>query len=176
MLASVPASMLNQIPADSGIPRFCQISSRSKQTVFESQFGHDLLQSRRLAAKGLDLVRGRGPCSVASQPPLAGFQEVLRPAIIEVLDDPLSAAELSDAFLAAQALKHDADLRFGRELSACRPPDVFHDLFRRFLHRPGFLSHLRSLKGYDEPEILPSSTRQICLMGADVGQRTCIEH
>ena len=30
MLASVPASMLNQIPADSGIPRFCQISSRSK--------------------------------------------------------------------------------------------------------------------------------------------------
>jgi Asp-tRNA(Asn)/Glu-tRNA(Gln) amidotransferase A subunit family amidase len=30
MLASVPASMLNQIPADSGIPRFCQISSRSR--------------------------------------------------------------------------------------------------------------------------------------------------
>src|ERR1700730_9234851 len=29
MLASVPASMLNQNPADSGIPRFGQISSRS---------------------------------------------------------------------------------------------------------------------------------------------------
>ena len=28
------------------------------------------------------------------------------------------------------------------------------DLFCRLLHRPGFLSHLRSLKGYDEPEIL----------------------
>jgi hypothetical protein len=27
---SVPASMLNQIPADSGIPRFCQISSHSR--------------------------------------------------------------------------------------------------------------------------------------------------
>jgi WD40 repeat protein len=26
------------------------------------------------------------------------------------------------------------------------------------------------LKGYDEPEILPSSTRQICLIGADAGQ------
>src|SRR5919106_4623721 len=25
------------------------------------------------------------------------------------------------------------------------------------------------LKGYDEPEILPSSTRQICLIGADAG-------
>ena len=31
-------------------------------------------------------------------------------------------------------------------------------------------THLRSLKGYDEPEILPSSTRQICLIGADAGQ------
>ena len=26
------------------------------------------------------------------------------------------------------------------------------------------------LKGYDEPEILPSSTRKICLIGADAGQ------
>jgi hypothetical protein len=25
------------------------------------------------------------------------------------------------------------------------------------------------LKGYDEPEILPSSTRKICLIGADAG-------
>ena len=38
-----------------------------------------------------------------------------------------------------------------------------------FLNRPGFLSHLRSLKGYDEPEILPTSNCQICLTGADVG-------
>src|SRR5580704_11145224 len=47
--------------------------------------------------------------------------------------------------------------------------DVLHDLFCRFLHRPGFQSHLRSLKGYDEPEILPSSTRRNCLIGADAG-------
>src|SRR6202035_2564454 len=50
-----------------------------------------------------------------------------------------------------------------------RAADVLHDLFCRFLHRPGFLSHLRSFKGYDEPEILPSSTRRICLIGADAG-------
>src|SRR3984893_19420725 len=62
------------------------------------------------------------------------------------------------------------DLLFCRELPACRPPNVFHDLFRRFLYRPGFLSDLRSLKAYDEPEILPSSTRPICLIGADAGQ------
>src|ERR1700688_5048799 len=141
-----------------------------EQTIFERQFSDDLLQCAGLAAQVLYLVRGRGPCSVASQPPLAGFQEVLRPAIIEVLDDPFATAQLGDALLAAQALQHNADLLFCRELPACRPPDVFHDLFRRFLHRPGFLSHLRSLKSYDEPEILPSSTRPICLIGADAGQ------
>jgi hypothetical protein len=40
------------------------------------------------------------------------------------------------------------------------------------------MSHLRSLKGYDEPEILLSSIRQFCLIGADGGPskafgRTC---
>src|SRR3984893_7432974 len=45
MLASVPASMLNQIPADSGIPRFFQISSRSRIIV----------QWKRRAAGDIDL-------------------------------------------------------------------------------------------------------------------------
>jgi hypothetical protein len=36
------------------------------------------------------------------------------------------------------------------------------------LDQNGYSSSL--LEGYDEPEILPSSTRPICLMGADVGQ------
>jgi hypothetical protein len=31
------------------------------------------------------------------------------------------------------------------------------------------MSHLRSSHGYDEPEILPSSNHQFCLMSADVG-------
>ncbi|HEV7251902.1 MAG TPA: hypothetical protein VGN97_02210, partial [Mesorhizobium sp.] len=44
------------------------------------------------------------------------------------------------------------------------------DLFRRGLLRPGFLSHLRSLISYDEPEILPSSTSPICPISADGGQ------
>src|ERR1700747_1883179 len=39
-----------------------------------------------------------------------------------------------------------------------RTADVLYDLFCRFLHRPGFLSNLRSLQGYDEPGIFPSST------------------
>ena len=33
----------------------------------------------------------------------------------------------------------------------------------------GFLFHLRSLMGYDEPIILPSSTNPICLMSVDEG-------
>jgi hypothetical protein len=37
------------------------------------------------------------------------------------------------------------------------------------LKKGGLLAHLRSLKGYDEPEVLPSSTRRICLIGADAG-------
>ena len=47
-------------------------------------------------------LRGRGPRRVASQPLLAGFEKVL------FLDDPLTTAELHDAFLAAQALQRDS--------------------------------------------------------------------
>ncbi|HEV7255890.1 MAG TPA: hypothetical protein VGN97_22680, partial [Mesorhizobium sp.] len=47
---------------------------------------------------------------------------------------------------------------------------VLDHLFCKGLLRPGFLSHLRSLKSYNEPEILPSSTPQICPIGADAGQ------
>src|SRR5712671_6720159 len=141
-----------------------------EQTVFERQFSDDLLQCAGLAAQVLYLVRGCCAGRIAGEPLLPGLKEVFRPAVIQILDDPFTTAQLGDALLAAQALQHNADLLFCRELPACRPPDVFHDLFRRFLHRPRFLSHLRSLKGYDEPEILPSSTRPICLIGADGGQ------
>src|SRR5271155_1593930 len=36
--------------------------------------------------------------------------------------------------------------------------------------RSSLLSHLRSCERYDEPETLPSSICQFCLMGADGGQ------
>src|ERR1700675_1451858 len=147
-----------------------------EQTVFERQFSDDLLQCAGLAAQVLYLVRGCCAGRIAGEPLLPGLKEVFRPAVIQILDDPFTTAQLGDALLAAQALQHNADLLFCRELPACRPPDVFHNLFRRFLHRPGFLSHLRSLKGYDEPEILPSSTRPICLIGADAGQTGAFSH
>src|SRR5271157_1016140 len=130
-----------------------------EQSVFQGQLGNDLLQRRSLAAQLLHFVRGCSPRRIAGQALLASLEEVLRPAIIEVLNDPFAAAELRDAVLATQALQYDADLLFGGKLPPRRTADGLYDLLCRFLRRPGFLSHLRSLKGYDEPEILPFSIR-----------------
>jgi hypothetical protein len=62
-----------------------------------------------------------------------------------------TAAKPGDAVLAAQALQQDADFVLRRKMPPRRAANVSHNLFCRFLHRPGFLSHLRSLKGYGEP-------------------------
>jgi hypothetical protein len=48
------------------------------------------------------------------EPLVASFQKVLRPAVVEVLNNPFAAAELSDAVLAAKSIQHDADLLFSR--------------------------------------------------------------
>src|SRR5439155_2169453 len=117
----------------------------------------------------LDLVRGCRPYGVARQALLTGFEKLFRPAIIQVLDNPLTATQLGDAVLAAQPGQHDADLLLRRKLPPRDAPNLLHNLLCRFLNRPGFLSHLRSFNGYDGPEILPSSTQPICLMGADAG-------
>jgi hypothetical protein len=50
-----------------------------------------------------------------------------------------------------------------------RPADRTHMLFSR-LRRPEFLSHLRSLAGYDEPETLRSQAPSKCLAIAHGGQ------
>src|SRR2546430_12579925 len=83
-----------------------------EQTIFEGELGHDLLQRAGLATQVLDLVRGRGPGRIASQSLLPCLEKVFRPAVIEVLDDPLAAAELGDTVLAAQAFQYNADLVF----------------------------------------------------------------
>src|SRR5262245_62407551 len=88
---------------------------------------------------------------------------------MQVLDAPLAAVELGDAVLAALSFQYNADLVFLREVSPRRATDLLHHFCRRFFLQHGFLSHLRSLEGYDEPEILPSSTHPICLMSADGG-------
>src|SRR4051812_508181 len=92
------------------------------------------------------------------------LQEVL------IANDPFAAAQFGDAVFATQTSQHDADFFLRRKLPTGGAPDPLHNLLCRFLHRPGFLSHLRSFNGYDGPEILPSSTHPFCLSGADAGQ------
>ena len=53
-----------------------------EQSVFEGEIGHDLLQRLRFAAEILHLVGGRGASCVAGESPLAGLQELFRPAIV----------------------------------------------------------------------------------------------
>src|SRR5215475_6997369 len=118
-----------------------------EQSVLERQLGYDLLQSAGLSAQVLDLIRGGGSRRVTRQPLLARFQKVLRPAVIEVLDNSFAPAQLGDAVLAAQPLQHDTDLVFGRKMPPGRPADSLHNLISRLSYRPGFLSHLRSFYG-----------------------------
>ena len=52
-------------------------------------------------------------------------------AVIEVLDDPLAAAEFGDTVLAAQASQHNADLLYSGMMPACGSaniPDFFSAL------------------------------------------------
>src|SRR6516165_8727130 len=140
-----------------------------QQPVLEGQLGHYLLQRAGLPAQFLDLIRGCASRSVTGQALLAGLQKFICPAIIEVLDNPLAAAQLGDTVLAAQTRKDDANLLLCGKLPPGGTTDLSDNLLRRFLCRPGFLSHLRSFNGYDGPEILPSSTRHFCLIGADAG-------
>ncbi len=135
---------------------------RVEQSVLQGEIGHHLLQGGCLTPQVFDFIRRCSPHRVAGQPFLAGFKEVLRPTVIEVLDDPFAAAELGDALLAAQALQHDADLIFCRKMSPRRPANVLHDLFRRLSIRPGFPLIFAPSKGYDEPEIsLPQSANSV---------------
>ena len=61
---------------------------------------------------------------------------------------------LGDTVLAAQTRKDDANLLLCGKLPPGGTADLPDNLLRRFLCRPGFLSHRRSFNGYDGPEIL----------------------
>jgi len=75
--------------------------------------GDNFFQLQGLALEILDFAGGCRSRRVAGQPPLAGFQELLRPAVVQALGDALPAAQLGDRDLATQAIEDDADLLFG---------------------------------------------------------------
>src|SRR5271155_4075544 len=122
-----------------------------------------------------DLVAGRFTRCIARQPLLARLQEVLGPAIVEVLIDPFLAAQLSHAVLAAQAGDHDPDLVLSREVPAGRPPYVAYRFFRPIRLRIDFRSHLSApFAVKDEPKTLSSSIASNCPTGADGEQLAII--
>ena len=62
----------------------------------ERLLGNDFLQLLGLALEVLDLVAGRGAGGVAGESPLAGLQELFRPAVVEALGNAFAAAQLGD--------------------------------------------------------------------------------
>jgi hypothetical protein len=71
---------------------------------------------------------------------------------------------------AAQAIEHNADLLFSRVVLPGCPPDVA-DASRTTPGWSWIPVSSSLLKGYDEPEILRSSSQQFCLTSAEAGHR-----
>ena len=63
-----------------------------KQPVLEQDVGQRFLEGAHLTAQFLDLAGRRLAFGVARQALLAGFQELLRPFVVETLRDPIAAA------------------------------------------------------------------------------------
>ena len=70
--------------------------------------------------------------------------------------------------VAAQPVKDNPDLIFCRVSLARRAADIFDGLFGPLPPCPGFVFHLHSFSGYDEPEILSCSINPIYPKGVDV--------
>jgi hypothetical protein len=83
-----------------------------------------------------------------------------------------------DALLTAKPFQDDADLVLGAMVFARGAANITDQLFGRPPPRGwggGFLTHLDSPRGYDEPEFLRYSNCQFRLMGADGGHRIVLE-
>jgi hypothetical protein len=100
--------------------------------VLERDLGHHLLQLSVLRPQFLDLVAARLSNGIPRQLLLAGFEKVLAPAVVEVRRDALSAAQLGDALLTAQALEYDPDLLFRGKLPAGPAADLTYRRIRGF--------------------------------------------
>src|SRR5512143_2513120 len=81
---------------------------------------------------------------VTRQAAFAGFEKLLRPAVVQALGDAFTAAQLSDAGFSPQAVQHNADLLFRGILLAGRPTDVSDQPLRTRRWLGGFLAHLHS--------------------------------
>jgi hypothetical protein len=84
-----------------------------EQPEFKRLFRYYFLQVTGFAAQVLHLVSVRRTCCIARKASFSGFHEVLRPFVVDALGNALTAAQLSNAILAPQAIQDDPDLLFG---------------------------------------------------------------
>jgi hypothetical protein len=76
-----------------------------KQSEFERLFRNNLLQITRHAAQVFDFISIGSTCRVPRQTPFSSLHEVLGPFVIDALRDAFTAAQLSDAVFAPQAVR-----------------------------------------------------------------------
>jgi hypothetical protein len=112
---------------------------------FQGQISNHLFDVAGFPAETLHLFTGGCACGITRKTPLASFQELLRPTVVEALGNTLATAKPGDPFFTVQAFQHDADFIFSRMVIARCTPDVLDNVFGCWLVWPGFLSHLRFL-------------------------------
>src|SRR5450631_2406340 len=140
-----------------------------KQAVLQGEIGHDLLQGCGLTTKVLHLAGRCGAGRVARQPAFAGLQELLRPAVIHRGGDAFPAAKLRDVLLAAQSFQHNAGSSLRPNTASASPGGCRGQASRAYQRWKRISVSSSLLGGYDEPEILRTSSCQICLTGAEAG-------
>src|SRR5215471_2268504 len=83
---------------------------------------------------------------------------------------PSRRAQLRDVLLATQSFQHNADLLLRPNTASASPGGCRGQASRAYQRRKRISVSSSLLGGYDEPEILRSSSCQICLTGAEAGQ------
>jgi hypothetical protein len=78
--------------------------------VLQHQFGHHRLQLGDGFPHIGDLRRRRLTRGVTAQPLLAGLEQLLAPAIVEIRVETFAATQRRDALFASQPLQDDPDL------------------------------------------------------------------
>ena len=102
-----------------------------EQTVLQHLFGKRFLQSERLGAERLHPLAGRLAGCVTGKAPLARFQKLPRPTVVQALHDTFTATQRGDAFLAPKTFQYDVDLLFRRMPTTDLTTDIPDRLLRR---------------------------------------------
>ena len=105
------------------------LSSRSSSAC-SATTSFSAVDSRR---SPLTFVGGGGAGRVARQAALAGFEELLRPHVIQALRNSFTAAQLGDAVLAAQVEQSRSGFCLPPRSPPGCPANVLHHLLRRLL-------------------------------------------